>query len=192
MALNEPKLKSDLEAIFDVERLPPDGISQTAAAITNAVISYLGSVALEPLKAPGINPVPAPTPDPSFLPQPMQPIIPVEASAQLIRTAIEVDLNINYNSNVAGTWAASTAAFAGYVIATFISFNTPDGYIATGATVPGPIALSTIFNPLKEGKNDLASSLAEHLHGFFTNCIFTGAYLKGPFVGPGPHVAKLI
>jgi len=192
MALNKLKLKSDLESIFDVERSPPEGISQTASAITDAVISYLGSVALEPLKAPGINPAPVPTPDPSFLPQPMQTIVPVEASAQIIRLAIETDLNINYNSNVASTWAASNAAFIGYVVATFVSFNTPDGYIATGATAPGPISLSAIFNPLKEDKNELAKNLADHLHDFFTNSIFTGAYLKGPFVGPGPHVAKLI
>jgi hypothetical protein len=192
MALNKLKLKTDLESIFDVERSPPDGITQTASAITDAVISYLGSVALEPLKAPGINPAPVPTPDPSFLPQPMQPVNPVETSAQLIRTAIEADLNINYNSNVAGAWATSNAALAAYVVATFVSFNTPDGYIATGVTVPGPIALSSVFNTLKEDKNELASNLADHLHDFFTNCIFTGAYLKGPFVGPGPHVAKLI
>jgi hypothetical protein len=192
MALNESSLRSDLEKIFDVDASPPDGISQTAAAITDAIISYLSDVEIEPLKAPGINPAPAPTPDPSFVPQPLKPIVPVSSSSSFIRAALEVDMNLNYNTNQAGVWAASNAAFISYVAATFMSFSSNDGYIATGATVPGPIALSSIFNPLKEDKKQLASDLAGHIHSFFTSSVFTGAYLKGPFIGPAPHVSKLL
>jgi hypothetical protein len=191
MALNKSSLESDLKVIFDADGSPPQSITQTAGLITDAVISYLRNVDLEPLVAPGINPVPTPTPDPSFVPQPMKTIIPVNASATILRKAIEADLNLNYSTNQAGPWVTSNVAFASYVVTTFVSFNTNDGYIATGVTAPGPIALSSVFNPLKEEKDALASDLAHHIHSFFTNCVFTGAYLKGPFIGPAPHVAKL-
>jgi hypothetical protein len=191
MALNKSSLENDLKKIFDADGSPPESLSQTARLITDAIISYLRNVDLEPLKAPGINPAPVPTPDPSFIPQPMKTIVPVDAAATILSSAIETDLNLNYNTNQAGIWVASNIAFAAYVVSTFVSFNTNDGYIATGVTAPGPIALSSIFNSLKEEKNALASDLSNHIHNFFTNCVFTGAYLKGPFIGPAPHVAKL-
>jgi hypothetical protein len=192
MALNKISLKNDLEKIFDADGSPPDSISNAAGSIADAIVAYLGNIELEPLKAPGINPAPVPTPDPSFIPVPLKPNIPVNAFSNLIRTALDADMNVNYNVNSAGPWVASNAAFLSYVASTFAIFSTNDGYIATGAVVPGPIALSSIFNPLKESKSELASDLADHLHGFFTGCIFTGAYLKGPFIGPAPHVAKLL
>jgi hypothetical protein len=191
MALNKLSLENDLNKIFDADGSPPESISETAGLITDAIIAYLKNVDLEPLKAPGINPAPVPTPDPSFIPQPMKTLVPVDAASSILRSAIEADLNLNYNTNQAGLWIASNVAFASYVASTFVSFNTNDGYIATGATIPGPIALSSVFNPLKEEKKALASDLANYIHDFFTNCVFTGAYLKGPFIGPAPHVAKL-
>jgi hypothetical protein len=179
MALNELKLKNDFESIFDFEKSTSNGFSQIAHDITNVVVSYLSNVNLGPIKLPGVNPIPIPKPDLFFSSQLMQPIISVKKSAEIIKSAIEEDLNINYNSNIAGSWTASNEAFIKYVNVTFVSFNAPNGYITNGTIIPGPISLSSVFNSLKDNKNEITFNLANHLHNFFTNCTFTGFYLKG-------------
>ena len=39
--------------------------------------------------------------------------------------------------------------------------------------------------------SDVAQELADLIHSATTAAMFTGAYLKGGFIGPGPHVSAL-
>jgi hypothetical protein len=89
-------------------------------------------------------------------------------------------------------WAAADAAMMGYVGATYTAFSI-GGYMATGAAAPGPINLGSVMSDESEDSADIANKLSSHVHTFFTACIFTGAYLMGPFTGPPPqiHVAPL-
>ena len=195
MALDKSKLYTDFEKIFNVEK-SPEVQSETHAAqlITDAIVKYLGDAKIGGLKAPGINPVGlagGPLPDPAFgavAGQPLSPVTPPNA----MQSAMTAGWVASMMGNIADVkvWAAADAAMMAYVGATYTAFSI-GGYMATGAAAPGPINIGSVMGDESEDSADIASKLSNHIHTFFTACIFTGAYMMGPFVGAGPHVAPL-
>jgi hypothetical protein len=191
--LDKSGLESDFEKIFNVEKSPEvQSESHCAQLVTDAIVKYLGDAKIAGPKAPGINPTGAaggPLPDPAFAPTPMDPVTPPIANQSLMMGGWVGGMMGNASGDVK-VWAAADAAMMGYVGATYTAFSM-GGYMATGAAAPGPINLGSVMGDESEDSADIASKLADHIHTFFTACIFTGAYLMGPFVGPGPHVAPL-
>jgi len=190
MPLDKSGLESDLEKIFNIDKSPePSSEADAAQLITDAVVKYLGDAKIAGPKAPGIFPPPAgPGPDPAFVSKPMDPVTPPNANAALIMGGL-VGAMMGNTANVK-LWVPADVAFMGYVAATYTAFSM-GGYMATGAAAPGPINLGSVLGSESSDSADIAKKLADHIHTFFTGCIFTGAYLMGPFVGPGPHVAPL-
>ena len=195
MPLNKKNLETDLEKIFNVDKSPEvQSESHAAQLITDAIVKYLGDAKIGGLKAPGINPTGAaggPLPDPAFgavAAQPMSPVTPPIANQSIMLGGWVGSMM----GNIADVkvWAAADASMIGYVAATYTAFSI-GGYMASGAAAPGPINLGSVMSDESEDSADIASKLANHIHTFFTGCIFTGSYLMGPFIGPGPHVAPL-
>lgn len=196
MPLNKSALKNDFEKIFDIEKSPEvESIEHCALLITDAIVKYLGDAKIAGLKAPGINPVGAaggPLPDPGFASvagQPMSPVTPPNAM-QIALTAAWVSTMVANSIEGDKLWEAADAAMMAYVVATYTAFSS-GGYMATGVTAPGPINLGSVFSPEYEDASEMSEKLADHIHDFFTASTFTGAYMMGPFIGPGPHVAAL-
>ena len=196
MALNKSGLDSDFEKIFNIDKSPEvNNEPHCAQLLTDAIVKYLGDAKIGGLSAPGINPTGAaggPLPDPAFgsvAGQPMSPMTPPNANASIMKGGLEGSLTGNAAAGVK-VWAAADAALAAYVAATYTGFSI-GGYTAMGATAPGSVDLGSILDSESTDAADIASKLANHLHSFFTGCIFTGSYLMGAFVGPSPHVAPL-
>ena len=191
MPVDKSGLESDLEKIFNVEKSPEvQSESHCAQLVTDAIVSYLGDAKIGGLKAPGML-LPLPGPDPGFgavAGQPMSPVVPPIAN-QSIMMGGWVGAMMGNIADVK-VWAAADAAMMGYVAATYTAFSI-GGYMATGAAAPGPINLGSVMSDESEDSADIASKLANHVHSFFTGCIFTGAYMMGAFVGLSPHVAPL-
>ena len=193
MPLDKSGLESDLEKIFNVDKSPePSSEADSAQLMTDAIVKYLGDAKIGGLKAPGMGPIPpAPSaPAPAFVEagQPMSPITPPDANAALIMGGLAGAMMGNL-ANVK-VWVPADVAFMGYVAATYTAFSI-GGYMATGAAAPGPIDLGSILSSESSDSADIAKKLADHIHSFFTGCIFTGAYVKGSFAGLAPHVAPL-
>ena len=130
-------------------------------------------------------------PDPAFgavAGQPMSPVTPAKAN----QSAMKAGWTGSMMGNIADVkvWAAADAAMMAYVAATYTSFSI-GGYMASGAAAPGPINIGSVMSDESENSADIANKLSNHIHTFFTGCIFTGTYMMGPFIGPGPHVAPL-
>ena len=130
-------------------------------------------------------------PDPAFAAvagQPMSPVTPAAAN-QSIMTAGWVSSMMGNIADVK-VWATADASVMSCVSATYTSFSI-GGYMATGAAAPGPINIGSVMSDESESSQEIASKLSNHIHTFFTACIFTGSYMMGPFVGAAPHVAPL-
>ena len=194
MALSRNRLFDQFERIFNVQKSPEvKSIPQCGSLLTDAIVQYLGSAKLSGLKVPGIGLIPAgispvPGPDPMFAA-----VTPASSNSSIIRSGLVSAMQ----SNITGVDRFSTAdsAFATYVVSTYTTFSIGH-YIATGASVPGPINLSSVLGVQYDSSEEIASKLADHIHRFFTSCVFTGVATGtgppiGPFTTPGPHVGKL-
>jgi hypothetical protein len=189
MPLIKEKLTSDLRKLFRDHDYASN--EESARVITKAIIGYLSGINLSVIKAPGINPLPTPIVDPTFMPSLPTPIVNVSTQEQVIKTAILTDIKSN-KTNDTNIWINCNIAFITLLNTVLTSFKTTDGYVITGAVVPGYINLSDVFNKNSDNSNDVASKLTNHIHSFFTGSTFTGAYLKGPFIGPAPHVSNFM
>ncbi len=197
MALKKSKLESGFIKIFNPDDNPPSSLDDCAERITDVIIDYLNDVKINQLSAPGIFPPPAgPGPDPSFTPIKLSPTTPPKSNKSFIESGLKSAMKTNAGgadgagANKTG-WVVADTAFRGYIAASFLAFA-GGGYTATGATTPGTINLKQVFSSESDDSNDIASKLANHLHTFFTTSVFTGAYLKASFIGPGPHISPLV
>ena len=204
MGLDKSIMADGFEPIFNPDSEPqPESESECAQLLTDIIIEYLGAVELAAPTAPGIGPIPAapspvPGPDPAFsATQKPTPVVPVDANASTIQSGLEGAMMTNRNTPTKSGWAQADSAFISYVGASFSAWQEVGGYMFTGATAPGTIALEPVMSEESSDPADIAAKLADHIHTFFTTCIFTGAYQKpppppvGPFVGPAPHVSPL-
>ena len=173
MPLDQSGLKEDFENIFDIEKSPEvESIEHCAVLVTDAIVKYLGDVKIGGLQAPGINPVGAaggPLPDPGFASvagQPMSPVTPPNAM-QVALTAAWVAAMVANATEASKIWQGADAAMMAYVVATFTMFSS-GGYMATGATIPGPIDLASVLAAEYEDSSEMSEKLAEHIHTFFT------------------------
>lgn len=194
MGLDAAKLKSDIEAVFDAN--PPD-METFAANLTKAIIAYLGAVVIDYPAAPGIFPPPAgPGPDPSFVGSgDATPVTPADSQSAALEGAILSSCKTSESSNVRN-WAAADAAYTAAILAIGPAWQTTDGYMLTGATAPGPPvgfndALAIGDSPTNGSKSDIAQAIADAIDATTTASKFTGSYLKGSFIGPGPHSSNL-
>lgn len=194
MGLDASKLKSDIQGVLDSN---PPSVEVFAANLTKAIITYLSGVVIDYPKAPGIFPPPAgPGPDPSFAGSgDATPVVPPASQMATLQGAILSSCKISESSNVRN-WAAADAAYIAAIVAIGAAWQTTDGYMLNGATAPGPAvgfndALATGDSPSNGSKSEVAQAIADAINATTTSSKFTGAYVKGSFVGPGPHSSNL-
>jgi len=195
MGLDASGLKDAIEGVLTSE---PPSIDAFAGDLAAAIIGYLGDVVIDYPAAPGINPA-GPTPDPSFSTGNGEPVVPPSAQESSLKAAILASCNATEAANERD-WSAADAGYATVIVAIGASWKTKDAYMSTGATAPGPTvgfadALAVGDSPAEgeEGgtQSDVAQALADAVDATTTGSTFTGAYLKGAFVGAAPQVSAL-
>jgi len=200
MSLDDSGLKSDIEDVLDHhaadESDSPDSTDDFAASLTDAIITYLGDVVIDYPPAPGLQPsAPSPIPDPSFSSGDATPIVPPDSMASALEAGIKASIAAsNPDSASASNWAPADAAYAAVLVAIGAAWQTNDGYISTGATVAAQLVGfdDAWAVGMDDGSvSDVAQELADRIHSATTAAMFTGAYLKGGFIGPAPHVSAL-
>ena len=198
MSLDDSGLKSDIEDVlqhhYDDQSDSPDSTDDFASSLTDAIITYLGDVVIDYPAAPGIMTPPG-TPDPSFSSGDMTPIVPPDSMASALEAGIKASIAASDPDSVsASNWAPADAAYAAVLVAIGIVWQSNDGYIATGATVAAQmVGFDDAWAVgMDDGSiSDVAQELADRIHDATTAAMFTGAYLKAAFIGPGPHVSAL-
>ena len=200
MSLDDSGLKSGIEDVLDHhtadESDSPDSTDDFAANLTDAIITYLGDVVIDYPAAPGIQPAaPSPIPDPSFSSGDMTPIVPPDAMASALEAGIKASIAASDpDSASASNWAPADAAYSAVLLGIGAAWQSSDGYIATGATVAAQmVGFDDAWAVgMDDGSvSDVAQELADRIHDATTAAMFTGAYLKGGFIGPAPHVSAL-
>jgi|LWDU01.1.fsa_nt_gi hypothetical protein len=196
MGLDASGLKDGIEAVLDSEL---DSMEDFAADLTDAIITYLNDVVIDYPPAPGVSPA-APYTDPSFSSGDSTPIITPDTQASALESAILASCNASEASETERQWAAAGAAYSAVILAIGSLWQTNDGYMSTGATVPGgtvdfaaawEVGLSSEAGEEGGSKSDIAQDLADRIDDVTTGSTFTGAYLKGAFIGPSAHVSAL-
>lgn len=192
MALDDSTLKSDLQSVFES---PPDSAEDCATGMTDAIVAYLGGVEISYPPAPGIQPAaPSPIPDPTFGTDTKSvPVVPADAQYGAIYGGILGSIN-GSASAVENIWAPADAAYMAAILAIGAAWQSNDGYMSTGATAPaGLVDFGASWQIGLDGGSeaDVAADLADRIHSNTTSATFSGAYLKGGFIGPAPHVSAL-
>jgi len=191
-------LKSDIQDILDHhasdDAESPEDTDTFAESLTDAIVDYLDDVQIDYPKAPGVSAAP-PYTDPSFSSGNMDPIVSPSSLSSVLEAGIKASIAASdLDSASASNWAAADSAFAALLVAAGIVWQSSDGYIATGATVAAvPVGFDSSWDVGLNGGStaDVAFDLATRVHAATIAAIFTGAYLKAAFIGPGPHVSTL-
>ena len=191
MSLDSSSLKSDIENIFDSQ---PESTGEFASELASAIISYLGDVTISYPSAPGISPAP-PYTDPSFVGTSMDPVVPPDSMLATLESGINASIAAsNTDSATDSDWSSADSAYSSVLQSIGASWQSSDGYMATGGTVASKtVGFDSSWDVGVNGgsTSDVAQDLSDRIHSATTAAVFTGAYVKGAFVGPAPHVSNL-
>ena len=188
MALDKIILKISLQSVFES---PPDSAEDCATGITDAIVAYLKGVEISYPPAPGLQPAaPTPIPDPTFGADTKSvPVVPADAQHGAIYGGI-----LGSIAAAGIVWAPADAAYMAAILAIGAAWQSNDGYMSTGATTPaGLVDFGASWQIGLDGGSeaDVAADLADRIHSNTISAKFTGQYVKGLFLGPGPHSSNL-